>query len=154
MIIMTEILNFNSPIADEAISDFEKKVDLLLPDDYKEFLKTYNGGQPVPNAFRFYAERDDGSSVDWFLSLGKEKYSNLQKYYQNFKERIPADFLPIAHDAGGNLIILANNEENTGIYFWDHEYEADEGEVPTMDNVYFIAKSFSDFLKNLHETEL
>ncbi|ALB68748.1 SMI1/KNR4 family protein [Cronobacter dublinensis] len=151
---MTEILNFNSPIADEAISDFEKKVDLLLPDDYKEFLKTYNGGQPVPNAFRFYAERDDGSSVDWFLSLGKEKYSNLQKYYQNFKERIPADFLPIAHDAGGNLIILANNEENTGIYFWDHEYEADEGEVPTMDNVYFIAKSFSDFLKNLHETEL
>ncbi|EKP4478763.1 SMI1/KNR4 family protein [Cronobacter dublinensis] len=151
---MTEILNFNSPIADEAISDFEKKVDLLLPDDYKEFLKTYNGGQPVPNAFRFYAERDDGSSVDWFLSLGKEKYSNLQKYYQNFKERIPADFLPIAHDAGGNLIILANNEENTGIYFWDHEYEADEGEIPTMDNVYFIAKSFSDFLKNLHETEL
>ncbi|ELZ8935263.1 SMI1/KNR4 family protein [Cronobacter dublinensis] len=151
---MTEILNYNAPAVDEAIADFEKRSKIILPDDYKDFLRKYNGGQPVPKSFRFYSNREDGSSIDWFLSLGKDKYSNLQKYYQNFKERIPAGFLPIAHDAGGNLIILANNEENTGIYFWDHEYEADEGEVPTMDNVYFIAKSFSDFLKSLHETEL
>jgi hypothetical protein len=35
------------------------------------------------------------------------------------------------------------------IIFWDHEYEADEDEVPSYDNVYVIAGSFQAFLEML-----
>ncbi|WP_057914163.1 SMI1/KNR4 family protein [Peribacillus muralis] len=34
---------FNSPASDEDIHSFEKKTGLLLPEDYKEFLKITNG---------------------------------------------------------------------------------------------------------------
>lgn len=61
--------------------------------------------------------------------------------------------IPIAHDAGGNLVLLGVNEKQ-GIYFWDHELEAEEGEVPDMSNVYAISQTFTDFLNNLHEIEL
>ncbi|AHN25674.1 hypothetical protein GAPWK_1097 [Gilliamella apicola] len=38
------------------------------------------------------------------------------------------------------------------IYFWDHELEADEdeGEIPNMDNVYYINQSFTKFINDLY----
>lgn len=122
-----------------------------MPDDYKDFLMKYNGGKPQPDSFRFFSGRDDASSVDRFLSLGKEKNSNLLKYYNNYKNRIPLGFIPIAHDAGGNLIIMELKSNGNNIFFGDHELEVDEGEEPNMNNVYLINQSFSDFVNNLYE---
>ncbi|WP_353613689.1 SMI1/KNR4 family protein [Mangrovibacter phragmitis] len=111
----------------------------------------YNGGQPQPNSFRFFSDRNDASSVDRFLSLGKEKNSNLLRYYNNYQDRIPLGFIPIAHDAGGNLVIMGLKTDNNKVYFWDHEFEVDEGEQPNMDNVHLISQSFSIFLNDLYE---
>lgn len=111
----------------------------------------YNGGQPQPNSFRFFSDRNDASSVDRFLSLGKEKNSNLLRYYNNYQDRIPLGFIPIAHDAGGNLVIMGLKTDNNKVYFWDHEFEVDEGEQSNMDNVHLISQSFSIFLNDLYE---
>ena len=153
---MVNIVNYNSPASTEEITTFEKRVGGSFPEDYKDFLKKYNGGQPVPSAFSFYSDRDDGSAVDWFLSLGKEKYSNLQKYYDQYKDRVPQGLMPIAYDAGGNLLLIGVNGHQ-GIYFWEHEFEADEadeGDSPDMSNVYKVSETFTEFLGNLHEIEL
>ena len=151
---MITIINAKTPATSESISDFERKIGSKLPDDYKNFLLKYNGGQPCPNSFKFISNKDDGSSVDKFLSLGKEKYSNLLKYYNIYKDRIPSGFIPIAHDAGGNLILMGANSDNNKIYFWEHEMEVDEGDIPDMSNVYLISQSFSAFINNFHEIEV
>lgn len=151
--IMVDIVNYNSPASNEEIIAFEKETGVFFPEDYKSFLKAYNGGQPIPSAFSFLSKQEDGSAIDWFLSLGKDRYSNLREYYERYKVRLPEEMIPIAHDAGGNLVLIGVNEKQ-GIYFWDHEFEAEEGEVPDMSNVYTISQSFTDFLNNLHEIEL
>lgn len=151
---MVMIICSRKPATLQDISDFEKKIQSILPNDYKDFLIKFNGGRPLPASFKFFSDRTDASSVDQFLSLGKEKNSNLEKYYYNYKNRIPSGFIPIAHDAGGNLVIMKLKNEDNQIYFWDHELEADEGENPNMENVYLICKSFSDFINNLYEEEI
>lgn len=148
---MVTIIYSKKPATLEDISDFEREINSALPSDYKKFLMEYNGGQPQPDSFRFFSDRNDASSVDRFLSLGNEKNSNLLKYYNNYKDRIPLGFIPIAHDAGGNLVIMKLKTNENKIYFWDHELEADEGVVPDMSNVYLINQSFSDFIDNLYE---
>lgn len=148
---MVAIIYSKKPATSEEISDFEKEIKSDLPSDYKIFLMEYNGGQPQPDSFKFFSDRDDASSVDRFLSLGKEKNSNLLKYYNIYRNRIPPGFIPIAHDAGGSLIIMELKVNDNGIYFWDHEVEVDEGESPDVNNIYLISKSFSDFINNLYE---
>ena len=115
---MDTIIYSKTPATLEDISNFEKIIKDNLPTDYKDFLMQYNGGQPQPSSFRFFSDRNDGSSVDQFLNLGREKHSNLLNYYENYKDRIPSDFIPIAHDAGGNLIImeLKSNNPQTGVF--------------------------------------
>ena len=147
---MITIINAKDPATSESISDFEGKIGSKLPDDYKNFLLKYNGGQPLPNSFKFFSNKEDGSSVDRFLSLGKEKNSNLLKYYNNYKDRIPSYFFPIAHDAGGNLICISCSESDYGyIYFWDHEKEQNHAHTDYWGNIYLIDKSFNRFITNL-----
>ena len=151
---MDTIIYSKTPATLEDISNFEKIIKDNLPTDYKNFLMKYNGGQPQPSSFRFFSDRNDGSSVDQFLSLGREKHSNLLNYYENYKDRIPSGFIPIAHDAGGNLIIMELKSNSNRIYFWDHEFEVDDGETPNMDNVYYINQSFTKFINDLYKEEI
>jgi cell wall assembly regulator SMI1 len=148
------IMDFKGPITDGGlISSLEKLIGCPLPVDYRKFLEFYNGGYPEPDAF-YFSNGEDGSSVDRFLSLGCEKHHDLLKYFNTYKDRIPPGFLPIAHDPGGNLILISLNDDSPGIYFWDHEAEADEGEIPSTDNMYVISSTLSEFLACLHQQEL
>lgn len=113
---MNSVIYSKKPATLSEISDFEREIKNYLPDDYKDFLMKYNGGKPQPDSFRFFSGRADASSVDRFLSLGKEKNSNLLKYYNNYKNRIPLGFIPIAHDAGGNLIIMELKSNGNNIF--------------------------------------
>ena len=60
----------------------------------------------------------------------------------------------IGADAFGNRVVLdLKGETAGGIYFWDHEDEA-EGDAENYDrNIYFIARDFSDFIENLRPTK-
>lgn len=65
-----------------------------------------------------------------------------------FKGRIPADTLAIAHDAGGNLILLALAGIHAGkVLFWVREYEAEEGARPDYGNIGVLAGDFGAFIE-------
>lgn len=67
-----------------------------------------------------------------------------------YRGRIPPNLLPIAHDPFGNLICLSVAGQDRGkVYFWDHEVEVREGEIPSYRNVSFIADNFESFLDGL-----
>jgi hypothetical protein len=116
-------------------------------------LAENNGGYPYPDGFCIKAI-DDESTVDRFLVLDVGPNSNLDNYVRVYKDRIPKELFPIAHDPGGNLVCIGISGEHLGrIYFWDHEYEADESNVD-FSNVHLVAETLEGFLANLYELEI
>lgn len=146
----TVIRDSKGPVSESKIDALEKKLSIKLPSKYRDFLKKYNGGYPEPDGFRFKDE-SDGSSVDRFLGIDVGEHSNLEKYLSIYDGRVPKNLFPIAHDPGGNLVVVGvSDNEKDKVYFWDHEQEAD-GWEPDMSNVHLIADDFDEFLRRLYE---
>ncbi|EIB99112.1 SMI1/KNR4 family protein [Pantoea sp. Sc1] len=150
---MTKIHDSKSMVSEQDIVNVENQLSIKLPDSYREFLKKYNGGYPQPDGFDF-ADGEDGSSVDKFLEVSDSKNEGLINYFNTYKERIPKNYIPIAKDPGGNLILIGINGEKAEVYFWDHENEADDGDVPGMQNMHLVALNLDDFINNLYEIEI
>lgn len=140
-------------LTERDIARVEMRLGISLPLQYREFLRSHNGGRPKPDAFPIADNAsDDHGLVDYFLCIKDDDVYNLADWVTDFQNRVPPDLLPIAVDPGGNLICLAIAGQNTGkVYFWDHENEVTEGETPRYDNVYFVTNSFKDFVDSLAE---
>lgn len=153
---MAEISQVEKAITPEEIVKIEKKINLKFPAEYKEHLLKYNGGQCTPNLFTFIENgTQTDSCIDWFLAIYDGEYDNLEQYIDIYKldeKRLPIHIVPIAHDPGGNLICIScGSNDNGSVYFWDHESEVDYNTASDDDysNLYLIADSFNNFLKNL-----
>lgn len=146
-----QIVSFSPSVGDQAIELFQRVLGKKLPKPYYNFLMKYNGGTPEPDTFSFM-ENEGGSSIRYFLKInGDEEWNDILLTLRAYDGRIPSDFLPIATDFGGNKICISISGKEYGkIYFWDHELEVDDGDNPTMDNMYLIAKNFDDFLDQLY----
>jgi hypothetical protein len=75
---------------------------------------------------------------------------SLAENVERYRDRLPAGFMPIGLDQGGNLLTLALTGEAAGsIYFWDHEDELDdEGLSKTdMSNMYRIASDIEQLFE-------
>jgi hypothetical protein len=145
-----------SKLLPNQIKEIENLIKLDFPDDYKKHLLIYNGGKCSPEKFTFKEkEKKTSSSVDWFLAIYQGEYDNLQNYIQIYKKdekRLPTHIVPIAHDAGGNLICISCGKQDYGyVYFWDHENEVDYScnDDSNYSNLYLIAKSFTEFINVL-----
>lgn len=140
------------------IEEIEEYVGLKFPEDYKKHLLKYNGGKCFPNIFEFNEKGNlTSSSIDWFLAIYDGEYDNLKNEIKMVKideKRMPTHMLPIAHDPGGNLICISCDKHDEGyIYFWDHENEVDyeTSNDTNYSNLYFVAKSFNEFIDGLKE---
>ena len=128
------------PATEEQIVAFEKIEGVTLPEGYREFLKTYNGGRPIPDAFRFGTE--PGSLLNTFFELGEgEGESNdLQTMCDQYHHQIPPTMMPIACDAGNNIILLGVYGEHRGrVFFLD---------FMNPRPIFEIAPSFEAFLNS------
>ncbi|MEO6358817.1 MAG: SMI1/KNR4 family protein [Ferruginibacter sp.] len=140
------------------IQETEIYAGLKFPNEYKEHLLKFNGGQCVPKIFKFNENgKWTDSYIDWFLAIYNGKYDNLREYIKDYKldkKRLPTHMLPIAHDPGGNLICISTDTEDKGcIYFWDHENEVDYNITNDRDysNLYMVARSFNEFIDGLKD---
>lgn len=153
---MAEFVEFEGKIEVSDINAIESKIGLELPDQYKSHLLEFNGGRCTPNEFSFIENgKETTSIIDWFLAIYDGEYDNLEDYIDTYKaddKRLPLSMVPIAHDPGGNLILISCAKDNYGsIYFWDHEKEVNYQSEPdsNQSNIYFIAKDFNTFLDQL-----
>jgi len=141
------------PISANTIESIETRLSIELPTSYRMFLEKYNGGYPEPDGFMFKDE-SSGSSVDRFLGIDVGPHSNLENYLAVYDGRIPINMFPIAHDPGGNLVLIClSGNKKDKIYFWDHECEAD-GWEPDKSNVHLVADDFDEFISSLFEVEI
>lgn len=131
------------PILSAEIEALETRLKIKLPLDYFRFLTKYNGGIPAPNKFNISSDTDkDHVTLLFGLSPGDDY--DLIENQRTWRSQIPAGFLCIAEDPGGNQIVLDCSTENAGtVYFMDHE--AHPGK-----NLTKIADSFTAFLEGLH----
>ncbi len=121
---------------------FEQELRFPLPQDYRQFLKTRNGGRPEPAAFNFRTQTGDSDSlVDWFYSLSDDPIYSIRKNVEFFRGRIPLGMVAIGCDPFGNQLLL-NNE---GFFFWDHELEVTQ----PASNIAKVVDTFSEFIQIL-----
>jgi hypothetical protein len=139
------------PADEMSVAQAERRLGRRIPEDYREFLlQERNGGRPAANVSVLPEARRVGVGVTDFLGVGHPDDTDLVRVSAQYRDRVPADLLPVAHAEGGNLVCLSLVGRDPGaVYFWDHEEEADEGAPPTRENLYRIAGSFRDFAASL-----
>lgn len=137
----------------EEITQFEVRWGILLPPDYKQFLLHSNGGMPQPENFAIPGFHGLGSSLTSFYGIHNgPEHNRLDWACEVHKDRVPADLIPIAYDAFGNVVCTGWKGPRQGkIYFWDHEDELDENGDFVQDyrNVFLVANSLQEFLDSL-----
>jgi SMI1 / KNR4 family (SUKH-1) len=135
------------------VSDFATRTGFHLPDDYRTFLLTVNGGRCLAGGvFRNLQTNEKVSRVGTVLGLSGPDYENLEINLGDLAGRIPDALLPVAYDGGGNWLLLdcsRDQASNGKVYFLD--LEAANGDVPRKEDLTVVARSFSNLLDGLDE---
>ena len=119
---MLRIFPFDKTGVSEAVAQFEKNHDILLPEEYRTFLINYNGGNTLQTSFKIKKESSDIRAFYGFENADYEY--NFQYFLAHgfLSEHIQAGYLPIAEDSFGNYILLGISKQNYNlIEFLDHE---------------------------------
>lgn len=139
---LISIKKSNQPILKEEIRKLESVIGNKLPLDFRGFLLKYNGGIPETNEFDI-PEGKNSSGVNKFLSI-----KEILREKKNLGSRLVEQALPIASAEGGNYVCLVLGD-NSGIYYWDHELEGEEPNLPSWKNMFFLSQSFVKFEESL-----
>ena len=142
---MNKILDeYKNEIDEKEVEKLEKKLNILFSNYYRKFLCKNNGGQPEKRDYLFKNAHgfEDSSDVFFFSVLNDDYKDSLIQENNDYKKRIPENFIAIGNDSGGNLILMEILTEE--IYFWDHELENEEAD---MSNCYFLANNFKEFFE-------
>src|SRR3989338_1520044 len=148
------MLEMNGDFSEKQLLQKEEDFVISLPLFYRNFLKNCNGGVPEKIFFNFKDTKTNGSLIDRLFGFVENKYRNIDMYYKSYKKRIPCNTLPIGIDSGGNLILLSvKGADYVKVYYCDHNWEAEDGQVADYSNLTLIADSFEEFINNLKSEE-
>lgn len=139
------------PPSKRDVDVLEASLGCRLPEDYREFLLATNARQIRPCVIPVMGfPRGDRLVAHEFTCFCPQESCDFSQRISIYAGRVPKGMLPLASDPGGNLFVMDLNPSSFGtVSFWERAYEVEEGEAPTMDNVYNVAPSFSDFLARL-----
>ena len=132
-------LNYKG-ISKDIIESVEHRLQISLPDDYKQVVLEYDGGYPSPNRFKV------GKNIEIFnnlISLDKNEYNNIYEILEDLQNRIGNQLIPFAEDGFGNLLCFDYSADKN-IVFWNHEKNYDE-----FKEVTFVCSSFSSLIESL-----
>jgi hypothetical protein len=147
-LLIKRIRECGPPLSEEDVQAFEREIGARLPEDYRWFLKTYNGGCYYDEMFiEFPTPRGPvGDSIGFigFYSVNASEFheaSSIRFEIQIHQDRIPSRMIPI----GGSCedLLLLDLIESGRIYLWERDLEL-AVEHPN-DNKYFLANSFTEF---------
>jgi cell wall assembly regulator SMI1 len=130
--------------SESQINKIELRLQHTLPDDYRKFLESSNGGIPSRRRFRI-PDCNAEALVD--VLLGVDGPNDLVAWIEELSDDLPTSFIPIGFDPGGNAILL---DASTGeVFYWDsaRHFETSNDEQ----NTFAIARSFTEFLEKLEE---
>lgn len=147
-----------SKVATESqIQSLEKQLGCRLPEEYRTFLSTRNGGRPNPPYVRIpglqHIESVDVSEIFGLFGTSKTVYS-IAWAIESRGGLLPPGHLPFAF--GSDLFTISLRKKDFGcIHFWDHESdevdcEDDEGQDRFLESAsHLLAGSFDEFLTRI-----
>ncbi len=136
----------------QMIDDFEKHIGFTLMDDYKLFLSTYNGGTPKLRYSTFWVEElSENIPLDVLFGLVDDVEFDLRDWNDEYQDDLLQNAIIIGRDPGAGFIVLINDIEDSGVYYWDHSLNFDKSDEDN--NVYLISDSFQSFIVGLKTTE-
>lgn len=153
-----ELENSDIHPSEKDLVAFEHWLGYPLPDDYRGFQLSTNGGLFRPPDYdKFYflilpdpetGEVGDVQVAEFFGILGDEYGSNLSVIVKTVRENhgFPAQFLPIACSGFGDWIVLSllPSEYYGSVCFIYHDKPD-----PGGSNLTYLAPSFADFISRL-----
>lgn len=155
-------------VTNAEIMVLEKEYNILLPEDYKEFLERNNG---------FVVKSPDFSEIDYegvdegiiafysLFGLGTKNHDHDIKHHNDYyldELNFIEDKLIIGDDPGGNYFVLINGNNKKGIFYWDRTHLHDEDDIQSFEiaeenesgNLYRVINEFSDFFKKISENTI
>lgn len=136
-------------LEESEIVELEKKINCKLPNDYKEFLKNNNGGTTDGEIVCFNAENiEEGIALDLLYGTNLSESLCIEQWYEEYSTDLPEEMIIIGHAMETGLILLANQINWKGIYFWDNALDYENSTENKC--IYRIADTFNDFLNGLY----
>ncbi len=134
----------------------ETKLRTELPEDYRTFLLTQNGGVPTPYFVTIPGHPYiNNVAVGYLLGIygRSEPWQSLNAVMDRKLPYLPKGQLPIAGDS--DIFTLSLDSKPGCVYFWDHESvdvedEDEEGHVHfKMSHGFLLSGSFDEFLTRI-----
>lgn len=140
----------SGPVSARMVSDFELRVGVKLPADYKQFLRATNGGEPEPRLFTVPGCGDALAAILYGIKA-ERTYGDLEweQGRATLWKPFPPGVIAIGNDPGDNMLLLWTLGEQEGrVSFWDRNglWWTPEGQ-----NTFTVAPSFTEFLQSLRE---
>lgn len=134
------------------IHELEAKIGCSLPEEYRNFLKGSNGGNPNPDCVRIpgVAGIDNvGVGTLFYLQPSKPVANELFYEYGRAAGLVPEGHLPIA--GSSDLFTLSLKPKTFGaVYWWFHETDELDDDGNFLESAgYLLAASFDEFLTRI-----
>jgi len=136
---------------------YAKRLGLVLPNDYVEFMTLHNGGTPEEDVVFDFIDPVTRKKITTdirgfyiFYDCENDNYDNIVSVYNMMSNEgeIRENFLPFADDSGDNVVCMCLSKEHYGeIYYCDRELEEPDSGYLVMSK---IADSFTDFLDKVY----
>ena len=127
-----------------SIEDFESQLNIKLPEEYRIFLKEFNGFQ-THGYYGFGYTKYDSVRPVIFYGLTEKSEFDILFHIEKMKYKCLPDFIPIGEDLSKNQIWLGVSEAKKGQIVY-RRFEALQNKVVT----YEIDSSFQSFMNDFH----
>jgi predicted DNA-binding WGR domain protein len=139
------------------VAKLEKQLKAKLPDEYREFLLTQNGGQPEPDHVRIpVLSPHDAIPVGFIYGLYSkpEPFKSLLFAVGKILPQLPKGQLPVSGLFNLYYFSISLDRNPGCVYFWDEDaggYDVDDDGQPIFDSSHaiLVAGSFNEFLTRI-----
>jgi cell wall assembly regulator SMI1 len=150
---MAIIENPGPTLTESQLAELEEELGCELPQSYRSFLLTSNGGVPTPETIDVAEFPSSPTDVQVLFGIGRSVESSRINWNRDtLAGRLTPDLLPIASDSGGNVFCLSLRETDRGAVLYC-DLEAVFGVLEAEPSFYFVASSFEEFVAKFRTLE-
>lgn len=122
------------------LNKIKKTLNIDLPIDYQVFLEKNNGGLPKDKYLTITLnDFKEKLTLGCLLGINENPNYDLIGWNLEYKSDMPKSTVIIGTEYSSGLYVMITDETQKGIYYWDNSNDGD--------NVYFIAHTFTEFMK-------
>ena len=133
----------------EVLNDFEKELNVSIPEEYRNYLIKFNGSDFEKCIVQLPGDIGDTTVHHMFGIHAGPEYRQLIENYNDSFNLTSGNYIPICDDSFGNIFYLKIKGENLGaIYFCDHKET-----YFSFENLIFVSAGFNDFIASMKSDE-